>query len=189
MASYDSSYLIIVSAAIPLFIHPASGETTQDLIDIVCRQTEDYGFCNQIFHQYLKSPVTDMIGLAQITVEQSLELSTLTRNFIAYNLLPMAATPGAKKLLYDCKASYEKVMSYFQFAAIAFFSKKYEAVYRMEQMAPRALVGCIVEPPPPYPFNKLVGLKKQMRVLLSMAVICGKDIAHSRTLLFFIYVC
>ncbi|KAB5534708.1 hypothetical protein DKX38_017794 [Salix brachista] len=55
-----------------LLTNPALSEArdSQDLIDEVCRQMEDYGFCNRVFHENMESPEIDHVGLTAIAMEQ-----------------------------------------------------------------------------------------------------------------------
>ena len=180
MASNNFFYFILTFLLLLLEDHHlawSSDPATQKLIDKICRQIEQYGFCSQTFEENLKSPNSDMVGLTQITVEQALNNATLTYNFILYELYPNGTHEEIKDMLEDCIDGYRVVMEAFQSAAIAFFSKDYERMLNEERVAPKAQAGCTVTfPTPPFPFDQLVIRNAEMRMLISMALICAKEI-------------
>jgi pectinesterase inhibitor-like protein len=81
------------------FIYPTlGGPRTQGLIDKICRQVEDYGYCNTVYNQNIKTPETDIFGLAQITLEQGTNNATNTYLF-ARRLLGNTTDPALKGYL------------------------------------------------------------------------------------------
>ncbi|GFQ07080.1 hypothetical protein PHJA_002852100 [Phtheirospermum japonicum] len=57
-------------------------EDTQSLIFKICTHTYNFGLCSNIFNRYLRSPTTDIIGLAEIAIIQTLKNASNTRTHI-----------------------------------------------------------------------------------------------------------
>ena len=75
-------YFLLALLATSLFINPALGdESTQQLIDKICRQMEEYAFCNNTFNQHIIG-YADITALTQITIEQASTSATYTHSFI-----------------------------------------------------------------------------------------------------------
>lgn len=172
-SSSSSNYQIILPLLILfLSIHNASSDkTTQDLIDYICYQMEEFGFCSKTFNENLPSPSTDIIGLTKITVDQALKNATNTFNFIE-NLLKNTTNPGVKNALIVCEKGYKIVEQSFQEASREFEAKDYENMERSEQGTPRAQGSCVTSfEIPPFPSNPLVERNRQMRILIAMALV------------------
>ncbi|XP_011650113.2 uncharacterized protein LOC105434718, partial [Cucumis sativus] len=59
-------------------VHPALGDpATQQQINRICHQNEDYGFCNKTFNENLKGPADD-VGLVLIANNQVLRNTSRT---------------------------------------------------------------------------------------------------------------
>lgn len=81
------------------FIYPTlGGPRTQGLIDKICRQVEDYGYCNKVYNQNIKTPETDIFRLAHITLEQGTNNATNIYLF-ARRLLGNTTDPALKGYL------------------------------------------------------------------------------------------
>ena len=170
-------YFLLALLATSLFINPALGdESTQQLIDKICRQMEEYAFCNDTFNQNLKGPTADIVALTQITIEQALSNATNTHSFIV-GLLKNPNDPAEKNALITCKNAYRLVMSSFSQAVVSFFEKDYTSMLQSEKPAPRAQASCTtIFNTPPHPPNPVGDRNRQMRILIAMALAAGNDL-------------
>ncbi|CAL5378476.1 uncharacterized protein LOC114315936 [Camellia sinensis] len=176
MASFFSCSLLSPLLVITLFIQPASSDPrTQQLIDQICRQCEDFGFCNTTFNENLKAPTTNVEGLAQITIEQSLYNATNTYIFVKRLLADTDTTDvRMRDYLTVCDNSYYAVMELFREAFRSFDQKDYRGMMFYEWKTSREVAICdgifVTE------FlwvNPLGDQNKQMRQLITMALVTG----------------
>lgn len=75
-------FLTLIPVAFALFvISPVSSTdpSTQASIDKICRQMEDYGFCNKLYQDQLKGGSSDMHGLAQIAQQVAINTAAKIR--------------------------------------------------------------------------------------------------------------
>ncbi|KAI3441953.1 PMEI domain-containing protein [Psidium guajava] len=105
----------------------AFGPKTQELIDTICRRMEDYGFCNKCFSEHISTPETDMHGLAQIAIEQSLKNATATLDF-AKKTLREATDQQLVDYLKTCIGGYLSILKMIEDAENVFRDKNYSAV-------------------------------------------------------------
>lgn len=174
--SYSNIFLPLL-AILFLLSHPTSADhQAQDLIDKICRQMEQYGFCDQTFHENLNSPVTDIVGLTNIALTQSLSNATNTHEFIT-QLLRKETNAAVKNALVACENAYRLVLSSFQDAIPKFFRKNYQDVYDSIQGAPRAQASCDTSfQIPPNPKNPLTDRNREMRILIAMSLVTSHDL-------------
>ncbi|XP_021281607.1 uncharacterized protein LOC110414636 [Herrania umbratica] len=179
MASPQYYHLVLALLATTLFINPAwTDEATQNLIDHICRQMEEYAFCDNTFNQNLKGRRADMAALTLITIEQAVSHATDTHSFIAL-LLKKATDPAEKEALTTCEDAYRLVMGGFQEAAAVFFLKDYDSMLLSMRPAPRAQAGCTaIFNTPPNPASPVGDRNRQMRILIAMAIAAGTDLTR-----------
>ncbi|XP_008453250.2 uncharacterized protein LOC103494023 [Cucumis melo] len=85
-----------------LVVHPALGNPeTQQWIDRICYQNEDYGFCNKTSNENLKGPADD-VGLVLIANNQVLRNTSRTYQFIV-ELQASTDDPVTKTALEACR--------------------------------------------------------------------------------------
>uniref|UniRef100_A0A6N2LUH1 Pectinesterase inhibitor domain-containing protein n=1 Tax=Salix viminalis TaxID=40686 RepID=A0A6N2LUH1_SALVM len=164
--------------AIILLTNPALSEArdSQDLIDEVCRQMEDYGFCNRVFHENMESPEIDHVGLAAIAMEQTITNATSTHEYIS-DLLRRTTEKSLRNVLVACENAFGIVESSFGAAMQSFHRKEYEDMLKLEHVAPRAQASCETSfTAPPSPPNPLAERNREMRILITMAIVSGKAI-------------
>ncbi|GMJ01742.1 hypothetical protein like AT1G09360 [Hibiscus trionum] len=161
--------------------HASCDDSPQALIDKICRQMEEYAFCNNTFNQNLKSPNADITALTQITVEQTLNIATNTHTLIT-GLLEKATDPAVKNALTTCENAYHVVMDSFQHAATAFFEKDYNSMFQSEKSAPRAQASCTtIFNTPPNPPNPITDQNTHARILIAMAIVAGTDLTSGHS--------
>ena len=145
-------------------------QSTQQLIEKICRSTEDYGFCRKTFDQNLKSPDADIIAITQITIERATDNATKTHDFIRQTL-DTTKDPALKKSLTECENAYREIQGAFASAAVSFFQKDYPSVQKNEQPTPRLEASCEdTLHAPPNNLDLLDDRNRQMRILIAMAV-------------------
>ncbi|TQD91790.1 hypothetical protein C1H46_022632 [Malus baccata] len=171
-ASFPGVPVLLVLLFLVINITPSLTQDTEQLIERICRQMEQYGFCSQTFKENLKSPNADILALTQITVERALDNATQTHDFIR-QLLESTTDTALKSALETCEYSYRLVMEAFQSAAVAFFQKDYDSVEKSESGTPRAEASCAdsLSKMPPNTANPLTERNNQMRILLAMALV------------------
>ncbi|KAJ6876573.1 hypothetical protein NC651_029538 [Populus alba x Populus x berolinensis] len=165
--------------AIFLLTNPALSEaqSTQDLIDRVCRQMEEYGFCNKAFHENMKTPATDYVGLTAIAIDLAIKNASNTYDYIVL-LVKNTTNPSTKGAYMACESAYGTVKSSFQTGLQYFNRKDYAAMLEVEHDIPRTQANCearLSTPPTP---NPLADRNRQMRMLITMALVTGHEIPH-----------
>ncbi|XP_062085776.1 uncharacterized protein LOC133791884 [Humulus lupulus] len=156
---HDEPAVVVVLEASP---------ETQELIDRICFQVEEYGFCNQAFNENLPSPTTDIVGLTRITIDLATLNATHTLDFVQ-RLLVNTTDPGQKSALEACENGYSIVMRSFQDADVAFNMNDYRSVAKYEYVTPRAEGSCVLNIPP---FNEeLAERNREMRILITMSLV------------------
>lgn len=109
-----------------LFANPVSSSAapeTPELIDKICRQMEDYGFCNQVFQHWLRAPLSGLVDLTQITLETTTE--NASNNFMFVQAMHDHSTdPNGKSALDECMSQYEVITDAFTEAIRLFTSQR-----------------------------------------------------------------
>ncbi|CAB4315781.1 unnamed protein product [Prunus armeniaca] len=135
-------------------ITPSLAQDTQQLIDHICRQMEEFGFCGQTFKENLKSPNADIVALTQITIERATDNATKTHDFI-------------RQVLGNTNDPALKMPS----------QNDYDSVQRYETVTPRAEASCEDSlSTPPNTQNPLTNKNRQMRILIAMALVSLHDL-------------
>lgn len=151
-----------------LVVHPALGNPeTQQWIDRICYQNEDYGFCNKTSNENLKGPADD-VGLVLIANNQVLRNTSRTYQFIV-ELQASTDDPVTKTALEACRIGWSQVRQAFVQAIYCFNQKDYADMVKAEWAAPRGEASCR----PPTPDSPLVKRKRELRILIAMAAVAG----------------
>jgi len=144
---------------------------TQALIDLICRQMEDYQFCNQTFHHDLVEPFTDEVGLTRVATLEAQYNATNTFKYITDELIPKEKDPTQLHNYQICATAYGILKKSFDLAYDAFNKGDYQGMENYERITPRAIASCVttfrVAPP------TLDERNREMRILLTMAVVTG----------------
>ncbi|XP_050203727.1 uncharacterized protein LOC126653821 [Mercurialis annua] len=149
-------------------------QLTKDYACYICHQMEEFGFCNQVFNENLKNPLTDYVGLTQITINQATINATNAHAFVL-QLLRNTTNSGLKNALIVCENGYRIVlMQSFQDAFKYFNEKDYRSMMKSELITPRAQRSCSTSfSIPPFLVNPLVNRNREMRIIIGMAVLTG----------------
>lgn len=174
------SFLVLI---LMINVHRSLSQETQQLIEKICRQMEEYGFCSQTFKENLKSPDSDIVALTQITIERATDNATKTLDFVRQLLQKATMSPAQKEALIACENAYVIVSQSFYEAAVEFFQKDYEDVANSESITPRAEDSCQQSINTlPSDQNPLVDRNRQMRILIAMSVVSVQELLHTRVL-------
>ncbi|XP_030441936.1 putative invertase inhibitor [Syzygium oleosum] len=161
-----------------LFSNALAGPQTQQLIDQICRQTEDYGFCNKTFNQHISGGETDMQGLAQIALEQGLENDTNTLIF-ARQLTRQVTDKDLLDYIQNCISGYLEIMEPFQDGLKALSEHNYSALVARLRGTPQAhgsKCGAFAGGVP----NPLSERNREMRILITMSLNAAYILSRGR---------
>ncbi|KAL3737910.1 hypothetical protein ACJRO7_019434 [Eucalyptus globulus] len=156
----------------------AVGPQTQQLIDRICRQTEDYGFCDKTFKPHIPGQETDMQGLAQIALEQGLENDTDTLVF-ARRLAGQVTDEDLLDYIENCVYGYLEILGPFQDGLRALSEKNYSALVAGLRGAPQAhgsKCGAFAGGVP----NPLDERNREMRILITMSLNAAYILSRER---------
>ncbi|KAK9920032.1 hypothetical protein M0R45_028598 [Rubus argutus] len=176
--------LVLASLLLVVFlminIQPSQSQSTQQLIEKICRSTEDYGFCRKTFEAHLKSQHDDIVALTQITVEQATDHATTTHEFIR-ETLEKTRDPALKNDLTECENAYREITQSFYSAAVSFFDKDYSSVEKDERATPRLEASCDQTlQTPPKKQHILDERNREMRILITMSLISVQELLRAR---------
>ncbi|KAM7280742.1 hypothetical protein ACFE04_007876 [Oxalis oulophora] len=151
-----------------LFLDSASSDSkTDELINDICRATTDYGFCYKVFHQNIKSPSTDIIGLSRITIDQGIINATNSLNYVG-NLLRHEDDPNKQFLLIHCLYGYDGALGSFYIASYNLDRGNFVELLHSVRMGPIHMRKCLSI----FAFSPVLGERNIiMSNLMTMAVI------------------
>jgi pectinesterase inhibitor-like protein len=150
---------------------------------------EDYGFCNRVFHENMKSPSIDYVGLTAIAMDQTITNATNTYEYIL-GLLKNTTDQPLRNVLVACENAFGIVKSSFGAALQSFNRKDYDDMFKLERVAPRAQASCETSvTAPPSPPNPLAERNREMRILITMAIASGKEILKRLCFLLGLLIC
>ncbi|KAI3441954.1 PMEI domain-containing protein [Psidium guajava] len=162
-----------------LFSNAVAGPQTQQLIDQICRQTEDYGFCNKTFNQHITvGQETDMQGLARIALEQGLENDTNTLVF-AEQVAGQVSDKDLLNYIQNCINGYLEILEPFQDGFKALSEKKYSDLVTDLRSTPQvhgSKCGSFKGRVP----NPLDERNREMRILITMSLNAAYILSRGR---------
>lgn len=161
------SVLLVFLCTLPL----TSVGDTQGLINQICRGTDNFNFCHDIFEKYLYTPNLDIKGLTQIAVTQSLTYCSNTRIFIQ----KAEASEPDKELrsLYKiCEAGYGVVLGQLVSANLDFAKGDYKSMILNVHKCEKFINDC--ESGVGSRVAQLSQQNLQNRVLVQMSLISGQ---------------
>ncbi|KAK6153804.1 hypothetical protein DH2020_013443 [Rehmannia glutinosa] len=100
---------------------------TQSLITKICRGTNDFVFCNNVFEKHLYTPTTDIKGLTQIAITQTTIYATNTRIFIS-KAIAAEKNKELQNLYRICLTGYELLLGQFVDANLNFAKGDYRSM-------------------------------------------------------------
>ncbi|KAM7278169.1 hypothetical protein ACFE04_005303 [Oxalis oulophora] len=168
------NFLIVLLFSFIFFNPAVSDSETDALIDRVCRATVDFGFCYKTFHENLKSPSTDLIGLARISIDQG---SINATNGLAYvnNLYQHEKDSYKKYLLQHCVYGYQGAVDSFHSASMFLDARDFPMLLSVLLRGPEEMRQC----------NSLFAMSPDigernimLKNLMTMAVITAVDLVY-----------
>ncbi|XP_022946902.1 uncharacterized protein LOC111450843 [Cucurbita moschata] len=179
---FPSSLMLLVLIVVFFIVQSVVGDSdTEDRIDNLCHQMEEFGFCSQTFHENLNGP-TDDIGLTQIAIFQAQANASKTLRYIQ-ELLPTITDPALKNGLIVCENAYKTVNEALQEGIELFFKKDYRSMLNVEKIAPRAQASCnMIFSTPPEKQGLLEERNREIRILIAMAIVSGYIMTSSSSL-------
>ncbi|KAL3617683.1 hypothetical protein CASFOL_038004 [Castilleja foliolosa] len=102
-------------------------ENTQALIFKICTHTYNFNLCNNIFTRYLRNPTTDIIGLTEIAIFQTLKHASNTRTHIS--VAARTETNALMKNQYKiCESYYRSFVDEYKDASLDFQRGDYSSM-------------------------------------------------------------
>ncbi|KAK6114977.1 hypothetical protein DH2020_007255 [Rehmannia glutinosa] len=137
-----SSYIPLLSLfVVSSLLSPSSCDETTDLINQICRNTADFGFCNNILNRNLISPKTDFVGLTKLTINLALSFANDTDIFIQKSEAA-EKDPKLKQLYAGCDSNYQKVVGFMRGAQYDVNRADYKSMVELLQLCSRPVIDC-----------------------------------------------
>ncbi|KAI4311626.1 hypothetical protein MLD38_036507 [Melastoma candidum] len=167
---YNGSLIACVLVVLALRTSPIACET-QELIATVCQSMEDHGFCTNVFNLNLKSPDTNMKGLAKIALEQGINNASASAQY-AKDLYYQTKDPKLQEYLKTCSLSgYLPTLVHLQDGQEFLRKSSYDEMVSALLLAPKPQASnCDGQPTISGVPNPLNERNREMRILISMAL-------------------
>ncbi|KAG7596407.1 Pectinesterase inhibitor domain [Arabidopsis suecica] len=152
---------------------------TEALINSICIENEDYGFCNKIIHEKLKTPTATIKELTSLIIYTTMAHASDTYIFID-NIL--RKWPGPKEMsgLKTCHAVYKRETNSFLEIRFLFSKGEYELMDEAILSTAKILEECrgdfLI---PPYK-EPLLEKKRVMRILITMSAVSGHMVKNEK---------
>ncbi|XP_068660626.1 putative invertase inhibitor [Aristolochia californica] len=129
-----------------VFTDPSLGarlgdQNSDELVDRVCRGSDDYYFCVSTLNSDHRTPNADLVGLAQISVDVTTKDLTSTYNYIEV-LLKKTTDPRMKRDLGQCSGFYDTARNATLDASKAVARKDFAEVVTDAQLVGAAVGDC-----------------------------------------------
>ncbi|XP_071722217.1 cell wall / vacuolar inhibitor of fructosidase 2-like [Rutidosis leptorrhynchoides] len=152
-----------------LFLIPILGNPqTDELINKICRSTEDYEFCYKIFHENMKSPSTHIVGLARITIDEATNNASNNLYFVG-KLVRQEKDEKKWYLLMQCIYGYDQALGTFQLASDYLNRRDFKQTLSAFWNAPFQLRNYTSL----FSMTPIGARNEQMRKLMGMAILTG----------------
>ncbi|KAL6515474.1 hypothetical protein OROHE_018508 [Orobanche hederae] len=153
-----TSYLVSPSAC---------DSKTEQLINEICGQTSDSGFCSGLLFHNLVSPITNLTGLTKLTIDISLSYAEYIHGIIQKSQADVK-DPKLRQCYDVCGGNYQQVVGFMESAKYDFDRGVYGSMLVQLELCNRPIIDC----------QNAIGdfvlgmLEKnmKMRVLLSMGL-------------------
>lgn len=162
--------LFFIITAFTLLSPCLCDKQTQDLINQICRQTSDFGFCNGILERNLISPKTDLAGLTRLTTSLSRSYAGDTLSFIQKSEAA-ETNPSVKQLYAGCDSIYQRVVGFMEGAKNDAKRGDYRSMVAQLQSCSRPIIDCQSDIARVVP--QMLEKNRLMRVLLVMGLYEG----------------
>ncbi|ESQ35933.1 hypothetical protein EUTSA_v10009592mg [Eutrema salsugineum] len=146
---------------------------TQELINSICIESEDYDFCNKIIRKNLKTPTTNLKDLTYLIFLISIEYASDTYIFIG-NIMRQRPGPEEWNHLDTCLAVYNQETNIFLNVRTEFFLDEYDRMIKDILSTTNILRRCRTDfPIPPNKNNPLIEKNRVMKILTTMSAVSG----------------
>ncbi|XP_002889745.2 uncharacterized protein LOC9325809 [Arabidopsis lyrata subsp. lyrata] len=154
-------------------------EATEALINSICIENEDYGFCNKIIHEKLKAPTATIKELTSLIIYTTMDHASDTYIFID-NILREWPVPKETTGLKTCHEVYNRETNSFLEIRFLFSKGEYERMGEAILSTAKILEDCrgdfLI---PPYK-EPLIEKKRVMRILITMSAVSGHMIKNEK---------
>ncbi|CAA7037073.1 unnamed protein product [Microthlaspi erraticum] len=175
---------VFVMAALALYILIPRIEAvkadgpTQELINSICIESEDYELCNKIIHKNLKAPATNLKDLTYIIFSIAIEHASDTYIFIG-NILRELTDHEERVGFNICLNVYSEETAIFLDVRNEFRHKDYERMILDISSTIEILKNCRVDfGIPPYMENPLIEKNRVMKILINMSTVSGRMVKN-----------
>ncbi|XP_010462605.1 PREDICTED: uncharacterized protein LOC104743194 [Camelina sativa] len=152
---------------------------TEALINSICVENEDYGFCSKIIHEKLKAPTATLKELTGLIFHTATDQANDTYIFID-NILREWPGPKKKNCLKTCRAVYNRETTSFLEIRFLFSKGEYERMVKIIFSTAKILDRCRTDfLIPPYK-DPLIEKKRVMRILITMSAVSGYMVKNGK---------
>ncbi|KAL1220025.1 hypothetical protein V5N11_028830 [Cardamine amara subsp. amara] len=157
-----------------------SDGSTEALINSICIENEDYGFCSKIIHENLQKPTATIEELTDLILHTAFDHARDTYGFIN-NIIRQWHDPKEMMTLETCLAVFDNETTNF-LKILGLFSKgEYTCMIRAILTTAKTLENCrtnfII---PPYKENPLIEKFRVMRILITMSGVSGNMVKYGK---------
>ncbi|CAH2038486.1 unnamed protein product [Thlaspi arvense] len=168
---------LVTILALSIFISPIQavevGDSTQELINSICIETEDYELCNKIIHKALKTKTTNLKDLTYLILLTAIEYASDTYIFIG-NILREHPGPEETAGLNTCLMVYSEETTIFLSIRHEFCAKEYDHMIVDILSTTNILKKCRMDfPIPPKKKDSLIEKNRAMKILITMSAVSG----------------
>lgn len=153
---------------------------TEALINSICIENEDYGFCNKIIHEKLQKPTATAEELTDLILHTALAHAHHTYGFIR-NIIRHWHDPKEMMSLETCLAVFDNETTNFFKIRGLFLEGEYKRMIRAIVSTAKTLENCRTDfIIPPYHENPLIEKFRVMRILITMSAVSGNMVEKGK---------
>ncbi|VVA90379.1 unnamed protein product [Arabis nemorensis] len=166
---------IFLMTSLALMIpHIQAVESSQELIDTICRETEDYEFCNEIIQKNANASTANLHDLTDHIIILSMKHASDTYTFIGNILRKRHESDEETAGLNTCLGVYNSESTIFVIVHEHFYLREYERMILAILSTTKILKDCKTDfPVPPNKENPLIEKNREMRILITMSTVSG----------------
>lgn len=174
-------FLMIALALFSLHIQGVEVDgSTQELVNSICEETEDYEFCNKILHKNWNASTANLHELTEHIIILAMGHASGTYTFIS-NILRERPGPDEETTagLNTCLDVYTRETNIFVNIRNEFFQGDYKDMMIDILSTTKILKECRTDfPIPPNKENPLIEKNREMRILITMSTVSGNMVMN-----------
>ncbi|XP_010480397.1 PREDICTED: uncharacterized protein LOC104759128 [Camelina sativa] len=171
-------FVLVLYIFIPHIEAVEADGPTEALINSICVENEDYGFCSKTIHEKLKAPTATLQELTGLISHTATDQANDTYVFID-NILRQWPDPK-KNRLKTCHAVFKRETTSFLEIRFLFSKREYERMVKIIFSTAKILDRCRTEfLVPPYK-DPLTEKKRVMRILITMSAVSGHMVKNGK---------